>query len=185
MEVLEEPIQAPCEHTFCKACIQAWLDQGNRSCPVDRQELSSDSFKPLTRMTQQLLNKLTVRCKNHVDGCHLQCKLEYVQQLIKHEQRWCQAVHNEEKSEIRALKEKITELQKKIERSDKVIREQEKTIAHLQKLNNESKGPVEASDLSPSAPPLELLESTSTTPVCPELVNEDSIQGKKCILVIL
>ena len=185
LDILEEPVQAPCEHTFCKTCIQNWLDQGKRSCPVDRQELSSDSFKPPTRMTQQLLDKLTVRCINYVDGCHLQCALEYMHQLIQHEEKWCQAVDNGDNREIHDLKNKIVELQdalslmeNTINAKDQMIREHEETISHLQRSNNEEKITMETCAFSPSAPPLEMLESTSSTPMCSEPINQDSPQGK-------
>ena len=192
MDILEEPVQAPCEHTFCKTCIQNWLDQGNRSCPVDRKVLSSDSLKPPTRITQQLLDKLTIRCKNHVDGCHLQCKLEYTQQLIQHEEKWCHAVDNEKKREIHELKSKIVELQEVVsdtvsaldtcERSiaakDQLIKEQEDKISKLQK---KAKNPMKTCKFSRSSPPPELLESTSTTPICSEAINQDLLQGTICI----
>ena len=188
LDILEEPVQVPCEHTFCKMCIQNWLDQGNRSCPVDRKDLSSDSFKPPTRITKQLLDKLTVRCKNYVDGCHLQCKLEYMEQLIQHEEKWCPAVDNEKKGEIHDLKRKIVELKDVVSRmeetitaKDQLIREQEDKISHFQSLNMESKISMEACKFIPSAPTLELLESTSTTPICSETINQDRIQGTKCI----
>ena len=138
MDVLDEPLQAPCEHAFCKKCIQDWLDQGKISCPIDQQQLSADLLKTPTRITQQLLNNLTIRCQNHVDGCHLQCKLEYIQQLTQHEQQWCQAANNEKKREINDLKTKILELQETlsvkqgtINDKDKVIMEHEETLSYL------------------------------------------------------
>lgn len=35
-DVLEEPLQAPCEHAFCATCIHGWLVH-ERTCPEDRQ----------------------------------------------------------------------------------------------------------------------------------------------------
>ena len=109
--VLDQPLQAPCEHSFCKECIQDWLGQGKISCPIDQQQLSADLLKAQTRIIQQLLNNLTIRCQNYVDGCHLQCKLEYIHQLTHHEQKWCQDANNEKKREINYLKKKILEMQ--------------------------------------------------------------------------
>ncbi|XP_072459641.1 uncharacterized protein [Notamacropus eugenii] len=37
--VLEDPLQAPCEHAFCTSCIHGWLEY-HRNCPEDRQALS-------------------------------------------------------------------------------------------------------------------------------------------------
>lgn len=47
-DVLERPLQAPCEHSFCSACISSWLLHHN-SCPEDRLPLDIGSLKPLYR----------------------------------------------------------------------------------------------------------------------------------------
>ena len=152
-------------------------------------------MKTPTRITQQLLNNLTIRCQNHVDGCHLQCKLEYIQQLTQHEQQWCQAANNEKKREINDLKKKIMELQDAlsvqqgaINDKDKLIMEHEETLSHLidEKLIDKNNSTMESSSFPPSAPPVELLESTSITLRCSELVNQDSLEGiNSCIFVYI
>ena len=43
-DVLEEPLQSPCEHAFCAACIRAWL-VAQRTCPEDRQPLTSAQLR--------------------------------------------------------------------------------------------------------------------------------------------
>ena len=47
-DVLERPLQAPCEHAYCSACISSWLVH-HHSCPEDRQPLDVGSLKPLYR----------------------------------------------------------------------------------------------------------------------------------------
>lgn len=47
-DVLERPLQAPCEHAFCSSCISSWLVY-HRSCPEDRLPLDVGSLKPLYR----------------------------------------------------------------------------------------------------------------------------------------
>lgn len=47
-DVLERPLQAPCEHAFCSSCISSWLVY-HRSCPEDRLPLDVSSLKPLYR----------------------------------------------------------------------------------------------------------------------------------------
>lgn len=59
--VLEEPMQTPCEHLFCCECIKGWVAV-DRSCPVDRQSLTSDSFKPAARYLRNMLGKLDIQC---------------------------------------------------------------------------------------------------------------------------
>ena len=43
-DVLEEPLQSPCEHAFCSSCIQAWL-VAECTCPEDRQPLTSSQLR--------------------------------------------------------------------------------------------------------------------------------------------
>lgn len=47
-DVLERPLQAPCEHAYCSACISSWLLH-HHSCPEDRLPLDVSSLKPLCR----------------------------------------------------------------------------------------------------------------------------------------
>ena len=191
MEVLDEPVQAPCEHLFCKKCIEHWLDQGKKSCPVDGQQLRADILKSPSKVTQKLLNNLTIRCQNHVEGCHLECKLEYINQLIQHEQKGCQASNIEKKSEINDSKKKIMELQvalsleqTTINDNEKLIRDHEETISNL-KSSIEINNAMEASSFPPSAQPVELLKSMSIAPKCPDLVNKDSLQGIRSIHILV
>ena len=93
LDVLENPLQAPCQHTFCKQCISQWLNCGNNTCPEDRQRLSLSELKP-PRIIQDLLIKLTIRCKNHEAGCRLLAKYEDMKKLIDHETNHC-TVNNE------------------------------------------------------------------------------------------
>ncbi|KAM9851848.1 E3 ubiquitin-protein ligase PDZRN3 [Aulostomus maculatus] len=74
-DVLERPLQAPCEHAYCSACISSWLVH-HHSCPEDRQPLDVGSLKPLYRYMRNDLNRLQIRCVNAVQGCEVVCSLE-------------------------------------------------------------------------------------------------------------
>ncbi|KAK7886770.1 hypothetical protein WMY93_026391 [Mugilogobius chulae] len=74
-DVLERPLQAPCEHAFCSACISGWLVH-HSSCPEDRLPLDSGSLKPLYRYMRNDLNRLQIRCVNVAQGCEAVCSLE-------------------------------------------------------------------------------------------------------------
>ena len=88
MDVLENPMQAPCQHTFCNQCICQWLNRGNGTCPEDRQKICLSELKP-PRVIKDLLIKLTIRCKNYEKGCRLLAKYEDIDKLIDHETKNC------------------------------------------------------------------------------------------------
>ncbi|KAL8610326.1 hypothetical protein ACOMHN_041140 [Nucella lapillus] len=75
-DVLEEPLQAPCEHVFCSACISAWL-VAEPSCPEDRHPLTSDQLRPLFQYMRNDLARLKIRCQNYSKGCDHVSSLEF------------------------------------------------------------------------------------------------------------
>ncbi|XP_044863445.1 TNF receptor-associated factor 6-like isoform X1 [Mauremys mutica] len=76
-DVLEDPLQAPCEHAFCTACIHGWLVHHN-NCPEDRQALDMSVLRPLYRYMKNDLNRLQLHCKNGERGCEMVCSLESI-----------------------------------------------------------------------------------------------------------
>lgn len=77
--VLEEPVMVPrCEHSFCKNCINEWLDQ-QRSCPVDRQSVTSSELKPVPRILKNFLSHLLITCDFADLGCSVVVKLELLE----------------------------------------------------------------------------------------------------------
>ncbi|XP_069114194.1 RING finger protein 151-like [Argopecten irradians] len=76
-DVLEDPVQAPCEHAFCRTCIEGWLVQNTR-CPEDRKHLSLSALKPLFRYMKNDLNKMQLKCCNHFLGCTFIGNLEFI-----------------------------------------------------------------------------------------------------------
>ena len=135
-DVVESPVQTPCQHLFCNDCIRRWINAGNRTCPEDRQALTVNALKPPSRLTHQFLNKLIIRCKNYNDGCRLMSTFEDVLQLKEHEENQCQVDPNSlvrevcdtyEKEEL-VMKEKIKELQDTISSKEKEIHKLERRI---------------------------------------------------------
>ncbi|KAM4689443.1 RING finger protein 151-like [Discoglossus pictus] len=80
-DVLQDPLQAPCEHAFCASCIHGWLVHHN-SCPEDRLTLSVADLRPIHRYMRNDLSRLQIHCKNVRGGCVIVCSLESVD---KHE----------------------------------------------------------------------------------------------------
>ncbi|XP_072024705.1 RING finger protein 151-like isoform X2 [Amphiura filiformis] len=80
-DVLEDPLQAPCEHVFCSTCIHGWLVH-EQICPEDRQSLSVSELRPIFRYMRNDLNQLRIRCINAENGCDVVYALEHI---AKHE----------------------------------------------------------------------------------------------------
>lgn len=74
-DVLERPLQAPCEHAYCSSCISGWLVH-HHSCPEDRLPLDISTLKPLYRYMRNDLSGLQIRCVNAAQGCEAVCSLE-------------------------------------------------------------------------------------------------------------
>uniref|UniRef100_A0A8C4X5J4 RING-type domain-containing protein n=1 Tax=Erpetoichthys calabaricus TaxID=27687 RepID=A0A8C4X5J4_ERPCA len=76
-DVLENPLQSPCEHAFCSTCIHGWLVH-HHNCPEDRQSLNVSVLRPLFRYMKNDLNQLQIRCRNREHGCNMVCSLESI-----------------------------------------------------------------------------------------------------------
>ncbi|XP_010883029.2 RING finger protein 151 [Esox lucius] len=74
-DVLERPLQAPCEHAYCSGCISSWLIH-HQSCPEDRLPLDVSTLRPLYRYMRNDLSRLQIRCVNSGQGCETVCSLE-------------------------------------------------------------------------------------------------------------
>ena len=81
-DVLEDPVQASCEHAFCRSCIHGWLVHHN-ICPEDRRPLFASELRPLFRYMKNDLDMLQIRCRSWGAGCRVVCTLEHIQ---KHEE---------------------------------------------------------------------------------------------------
>lgn len=74
-DVLEDPLQAPCEHAFCRQCIQGWL-VNECTCPEDRQTLFLSDLRPLFRYMRNDLARLRLRCQYFHLGCQNICTMD-------------------------------------------------------------------------------------------------------------
>ena len=141
-DVLQDPRQTPCEHSFCKECIEHWLNLGNRNCPIDREPVNLNSLRAESRKTKQLLDRLIIRCKHYRDGCRMMSKLEDMPHLHQHEQNNCQAsqqnvirqMEDEFQWKDREYKNKISELEGALKTSEDNSNSKDTRITELNNL---------------------------------------------------
>ena len=140
--VLEDPLQTPCGHVFCKTCIRTWLDTGNNNCPIDRELLTLDLLKPESRITRRRLNRLSIRCKNYSTGCPLMSLLEDMPKLMEHEANDCNVAEYIEgimkelyDAQEEEYKRRILELEDVVRSKDQAIVKLENSLEQLRKTN--------------------------------------------------
>eukprot|EP00899_Mesostigma_viride_P015028 jgi/Mesvir1/23526/Mv18229-RA.2 len=68
MGVLVDPVEGPCEHLACRACLSDWLSLST-GCPVCRQPLGESNIKQAHRIARNQLDALEVSCDNAARGC--------------------------------------------------------------------------------------------------------------------
>jgi E3 ubiquitin-protein ligase NRDP1 len=80
-EVLKDPVNTPCGHTFCRECIIEWI-RTSPSCPVDRNRLNLENISNAGCTLRSLLDSLPVKCGFSVNGCSYSGKRS---SLVNHE----------------------------------------------------------------------------------------------------
>ncbi|UJR32433.1 hypothetical protein I4U23_019895 [Adineta vaga] len=58
-----QPISAPCKHTFCRECIDRWIGKNNKTCPICRSQIRAmNEFIPVCHPFQNMLDRLKIKC---------------------------------------------------------------------------------------------------------------------------
>jgi hypothetical protein len=58
-----QPVSTPCDHSFCRECIQRWIEKNNKSCPTCRHQIKSmDEFTQVSRPLRNMLDQLQIKC---------------------------------------------------------------------------------------------------------------------------
>lgn len=115
------PVITPCEHIFCKECIETHLTTHNATyCPNDRKPLSlyQDELEPIGGILKRVWERVHVKCgvKNE-RGTFLSCSWEGVLETYKsHVQECSLRIHNNNKKEStnQELKEMIESLRNEL-----------------------------------------------------------------------
>ncbi|GAU95963.1 hypothetical protein RvY_07478 [Ramazzottius varieornatus] len=78
--VFINPVELPkCEHVFCKACLDRWMQEQPR-CPIDREMISSKAPPaPAPRIYRTILQRLRIHCQFYEHGCAAIISLDQVE----------------------------------------------------------------------------------------------------------
>ena len=60
-DVLQDPVNPSCGHTFCRTCLTQSITKGNNGCPKCRLALTLNSFSP-SPVIDQIIKNQKVRC---------------------------------------------------------------------------------------------------------------------------
>lgn len=80
--VLNGPVESPCRHVYCRLCIERWLDN-NENCPTCRDVLHTSELKPVLPILQNMINRLTRKCRFMFSGCKEKIPVERFESHIK------------------------------------------------------------------------------------------------------
>ena len=67
-DFFSDPAGTPCDHWFCKKCIEACLPFHNWQCPMCREPVPKDSLRG-DRFIRSLVDERSVHCRNSNLGC--------------------------------------------------------------------------------------------------------------------
>jgi hypothetical protein len=70
----EKPVQLPCEHYFCRECLQhAWAPacSDRKTCPTCRMNVETEqNLRAVPKIVENMLDELVVKCTNSRAGCN-------------------------------------------------------------------------------------------------------------------
>ncbi|CAE1267169.1 TRAF6 [Acanthosepion pharaonis] len=72
-------MQTECGHRFCKFCIERWLSDGKKKCPIDNEDLTVGKMFPDNFAKREILS-MKVRCPNRKMGCNTCVELKHVEE---------------------------------------------------------------------------------------------------------
>lgn len=77
--ILRDPMQTECGHRFCKFCIERWLSDEKKKCPIDNEDLTVGKMFPDNFAKREILS-MKVRCPNRKMGCNTCVELKHVEE---------------------------------------------------------------------------------------------------------
>lgn len=77
-----DPVQSPCNHVFCRNCINKWLEN-NRNCPICRKRTTRYTVQEVVPLIKNIIMKLNLHCHNTERGCEDKFPLEACEAHLK------------------------------------------------------------------------------------------------------
>mmetsp|Transcript_27341 Transcript_27341/g.35854 ORF Transcript_27341/g.35854 Transcript_27341/m.35854 type:complete len:219 (-) Transcript_27341:192-848(-) len=131
-EVLDKPVQTPCEHLFCEDELLEWLMR-KETCPVDQVIINPDEITKASRIVVNMLGELERYCPFKEQGCEWTGASERLQVHLDEICKYQKQVSNEEAliqkdaeiahllSEIAQRDSRITKMEDKLEKYSREI----------------------------------------------------------------
>eukprot|EP00899_Mesostigma_viride_P002158 jgi/Mesvir1/11943/Mv00274-RA.1 len=76
-----DPVEGPCEHSMCRACIEPWLAT-EETCPHCHEPLALNALRQAHRFFRMTLESLVITCENRLHGCEATPRLGDLRQHL-------------------------------------------------------------------------------------------------------
>ena len=80
--VLEDPVESPCRHVFCSACVKLWINKKS-TCPQCRGNISENDLKPVLPILKNIVDKQKICCEYKENGCEDIVTIEDLQRHLE------------------------------------------------------------------------------------------------------
>lgn len=136
-EVLEKPVQTPCEHLFCEDELLEWLLR-KETCPVDQTIINPDEICKASRIITNMLGELERYCKFKDKGCEWAGPSDRLKNHLEEECKHQKEVSNEEAlllkdAEIAHLLSQIAQRDERMERMEQKLENYSHEIVSLRR----------------------------------------------------
>eukprot|EP00899_Mesostigma_viride_P002166 jgi/Mesvir1/11950/Mv00278-RA.1 len=84
LDVLERPVEGPCQHPACDSCLRPWLARKG-TCPKCRGSFTTKKLKAAHPSIRSLVDSLVVRCEYAENGCAQTMPLENLRHHLQND----------------------------------------------------------------------------------------------------
>ncbi|KAL1482085.1 hypothetical protein MTO96_015116 [Rhipicephalus appendiculatus] len=81
--VFRDPVECPCRHVFCSACITGYMACAPSICPICDKEVTASQLVPVVPIVVDMIAKLKVKCLQRGEGCTAKVDLDCLNDHLK------------------------------------------------------------------------------------------------------